>query len=136
MPAFLRHIITGEIRKLESWTPEWERARMERDGNGYPVWEETGAHDAAPEVYAHPDEVASRESHGVHPLSDVTADGVPTSVAGAAKLVGRDPGEAPVAPGPPVVTVPQSSRVDKPESSAAPEKPKAPVPAAAEPEAK
>ncbi len=111
MPAFLRHIITGETKQLESWTPEWEAARLERDANGYPVWEETGAHDAVPEEFAHPDEVASREQHNVLPLSDVTADGVPTSVAGAAKLVGRDPADGAVAPGPPVVVLPQSPRV-------------------------
>jgi hypothetical protein len=73
----LRNLEDGTIKVVESASEEFAKLKAERTENGrFPLYEQTGAHDADPEGFASEEEVAARERWNVKPLSDVTADGV------------------------------------------------------------
>lgn len=82
--SFFRNIETGFVKLVDTASEEFAALKREvtRDGR-FPLWEQTGAHDADPENHATAEEVAERSRHGVQPLSDVTADGVGQSEASA-----------------------------------------------------
>jgi hypothetical protein len=82
----LRNIETGAIKVCETVSDEFANLRAERTKSGrFPLWEQTGAHDADPENHATKEEAQARSSFGV-PASDVTADGIGKSEATEAVL--------------------------------------------------
>lgn len=101
MSAHYRNIETGEIKFVDPQGDESAALRKERTKNGrFPLWEQTGAHDADPANHAAPEEVAARSRWGV-PLPDVTADGFGQSTASVEQLDRpREgvPGPVPIAP--------------------------------------
>jgi len=82
--VYLRNIETGVVKIVDTVEEEFAKLIHERiQGGRFPLWEQTGAHDADPEHHASAEEVASRSKWRVDHLSDVTADGVGQSTASA-----------------------------------------------------
>src|SRR5438105_3868375 len=73
MALYLRNIQTGAIKTVDPDSKEFADAKEQRTDDGrFPLWEQTGQHDAAPrEDY----EVANRSKWDAK-LPDVTTDGV------------------------------------------------------------
>jgi hypothetical protein len=82
----LRNIESGAIKIVDTIDAEFAKLRAQRTKDGrFPLYEQTGAHDADPEHHASTEEVSARSKWGV-PLPDVTADGVGQSDASAEQL--------------------------------------------------
>ncbi|HEY7831790.1 MAG TPA: hypothetical protein VIC06_14605 [Solirubrobacteraceae bacterium] len=82
--SFFRNVETGLVKVVDTASEEFAQLKREVTTDGrFPLWEQTGAHDADPENHATAEEVAERAKHGIQPLSDVTADGVGQSAASA-----------------------------------------------------
>lgn len=76
MPNYMRNISTGEIKTVEPDSAEFNELKAERTDDGrFPLWEQTGAHDADPKVAAAEFEVVNRERFDAD-VHDVTSDGV------------------------------------------------------------
>jgi hypothetical protein len=83
----LRNIESGAIKVVDTISAEFAKLKGQRTKDDrFPLYEQTGAHDADPEHHASTEEVSARSKWGVQPLSDVTADGVGQSDASAAQL--------------------------------------------------
>jgi hypothetical protein len=86
MGLYLRNIETGQIKEVEADSAEFEKLKDERTDDGrFPLYEQTGGHDADPKNASSDEEVALRERHDL-PIHDVTSDGVPQSDKGVEKL--------------------------------------------------
>lgn len=86
MPLYLRNIVTGKIETVDPDSSEFAKLKAERTDDGrFPLYEQTGAHDADPKNAASEYEVNARGEHDV-PLHDVTSDGVGQSDAAVKKL--------------------------------------------------
>jgi hypothetical protein len=76
MPNYMRNISTGEIKTVEPDSAEFNKLKAERTGDGrFPLWEQTGAHDADPKAASSDFEVTNRSKWDAD-LHDVTTDGV------------------------------------------------------------
>lgn len=86
MGLYLRNLATGDIKQVESGSPEFAKLKQERTDDGrFPLYEQTGAHDADPKHSASEFEHDRRDRHK-GPAHDVTTDGVPKSDAGVKRL--------------------------------------------------
>lgn len=86
MGLYLRNIETGQIKQVEADSAEFSKLKAERTSDGrFPLYEQTGAHDADPKISASDEEVVLRDRHDL-PIADVTSDGVPKSDKSVEKL--------------------------------------------------
>jgi hypothetical protein len=76
MSNHLRNLRTGEIKTVDPDSAEFHKLKAERDeATGFPLWEQTGAHDADPKNASSDYEVENRSRFDAD-IADVTTDGV------------------------------------------------------------
>src|SRR5213080_4984189 len=76
MSNYMRNLRTGEIKTVDPDSAEFHKLKAERDeASGFPLWEQTGAHDADPKVASSDFEVTNRSRFSAD-IADVTTDGV------------------------------------------------------------
>lgn len=86
MGLYLRNIVTGTIKDVEADSAEFEKLKRERTDDGrFPLYEQTGGHDADPKNQSSSYEVDGRSEYDL-PIHDVTTDGVPQSDKGVTTL--------------------------------------------------
>lgn len=86
MGVYLRNLASGDIKQVDSDSPEFAKLKAARTDDGrFPLYEQTGAHDADPKGFASEFEYERRNRYD-GPAHDVTSDGVPKSDAGVDRL--------------------------------------------------
>jgi hypothetical protein len=76
MGNYMRNLRTGEIKVVDPDSADFHKLKAERDDDtGFPVWEQTGAHDADPKNASSDFEVENRSRFDAK-IHDVTTDGV------------------------------------------------------------